>query len=58
VQIGAKKEEAKNMTEEDVTGAIIRDLKSNTRNVCFLTGGGERQMTTRIARAFRISKIF
>jgi len=44
VQIGAKKEEAKNMTEEDVTGAIIRDLKSNTRTVCFTTGGGERQI--------------
>ena len=44
VQIGAKKEEAKNMTEEDVTGAIIRDLKSNTRTVCFVTGGGERQI--------------
>ncbi|HEV2523065.1 MAG TPA: GldG family protein [Candidatus Acidoferrales bacterium] len=44
VQIGAKKEEAKNLTEEDVTGAIIRDLKTNTRNVCFTTGSGERQM--------------
>ena len=44
VQIGAKKEEAKSMTEEDVTGAIIRDLKSNTRNVCFLTGSGEHQI--------------
>ena len=44
VQIGAKKEEAKNLTEEDVTGAIIRDLKSNTRNVCFTTGSGERQI--------------
>src|SRR5258708_14775497 len=44
VQIGAKKEEAKSMTEENVTGAIIRDLKSNTRSVCFVTGGGERQL--------------
>jgi len=44
VQIGAKREEAKNVTEEDVTGAIIRDLKSNTRTICFLTGGGERQI--------------
>jgi ABC-type uncharacterized transport system involved in gliding motility auxiliary subunit len=44
VQIGAKKEDAKSMTEEDVTGAIIRDLKSNTRNVCFVTGSGERQI--------------
>src|SRR4029077_6047206 len=44
VQIGAKKEEAKSTTEEDVTGAIIRDLKSSTRTVCFVTGGGERQI--------------
>ena len=44
VQIGAKKEEAKSMTEEDITGAIIRDLKSNTRTVCFVTGSGEHQI--------------
>jgi len=44
VQVGVKKEDAKNMTEEDITGAIIRDLKSNTRTVCFLTGSGERQI--------------
>ena len=28
VQVGAKKEEAKSMTEEGITGAFIRDLKS------------------------------
>jgi ABC-type uncharacterized transport system involved in gliding motility auxiliary subunit len=44
VQVGAKKEDAKSMTEEEVTGAIIRDLKSNARNVCFLSGSGERQI--------------
>ena len=44
VQIGAKSETAKTVTEEEVTGAFIRDLKSNTRNVCFLTGSGERQI--------------
>jgi ABC-type uncharacterized transport system involved in gliding motility auxiliary subunit len=44
VQIGAKKEQAKSMTEEEITGAIIRDLKTNTRNVCFATGSGERQI--------------
>jgi ABC-type uncharacterized transport system involved in gliding motility auxiliary subunit len=32
------------MTEEGVTGAFIRDLKSNTRTVCFLTGSGEHQI--------------
>ncbi len=44
VQIGAKKEEAKSMSEEDITGAIIRDLKSNTRTVCFVSGSGEHQI--------------
>jgi len=44
VQIGAKKEEAKSMTEEGITGAFIRDLKSGARTVCFVTGSGERQI--------------
>jgi ABC-type uncharacterized transport system involved in gliding motility auxiliary subunit len=43
VQIGAKKEEAKSLTEEGITGAFIRDLKSTTRTVCFVTGSGEHQ---------------
>jgi hypothetical protein len=38
VQIGTKKEEAKSMTEEGITGAFIRDLKSSTRTVCFVSG--------------------
>jgi ABC-type uncharacterized transport system involved in gliding motility auxiliary subunit len=44
VQIGAKKEEAKSLNEEGITGAIIRDLKNNTRTVCFVTGSGEHQI--------------
>src|ERR1700745_3193305 len=44
VQIGTKKEEAKSMTEEGITGAFIRDLKSNTRTICFVTGGGEHRI--------------
>jgi len=47
VQIGVKREEAKSMTEEGITGAFIRDLKSNTRTVCFVTGSGERQVDDR-----------
>jgi ABC-type uncharacterized transport system involved in gliding motility auxiliary subunit len=43
IQIGAKREEAKGMSEEGITGAFIRDLKSNTRTVCFVTGSGEHQ---------------
>jgi ABC-type uncharacterized transport system involved in gliding motility auxiliary subunit len=44
VQIGEKKEEAKSMTEEGITGAIIRDLKGTTRTVCFVQGSGEHQI--------------
>jgi ABC-type uncharacterized transport system involved in gliding motility auxiliary subunit len=47
VQIGAKKEEAKGMTEEGITGAFIRDLKGNTRTVCFVSGSGEHQLDDR-----------
>ena len=44
VQVGDKKEEAKSMTEEGITGAFIRDLKSKTRTVCFTSGSGEHQL--------------
>jgi len=44
VQVGLKKEEAKSMTEEGITGAFIRDLKNNTRTVCFVSGSGEHQL--------------
>jgi len=44
VQVGAKHEEAKSMTEEGITGAFIRDLKSTTRMVCFVSGSGEPQI--------------
>ena len=41
VQVGDRKEEAKGINEEGITGAFIRDLKSNTRTVCFVEGSGE-----------------
>jgi ABC-type uncharacterized transport system involved in gliding motility auxiliary subunit len=44
VQVGDRKEEAKSVTEEGVTGAFIRDLKNNTRSVCFVSGSGEHQI--------------
>jgi ABC-type uncharacterized transport system involved in gliding motility auxiliary subunit len=44
VQIGARKEEAKSLTEEDITGAFIRDLKQTTRTACFAAGSGEHQI--------------
>src|SRR5262245_51880052 len=44
VQIGERKEEAKSLTEEGLTGAFIRDLKTTTRTVCFVEGSGEHQI--------------
>ena len=44
VQLGANKEEAKSLTEEGITGALIRVLKNETRTVCFVTGSGEHQI--------------
>jgi ABC-type uncharacterized transport system involved in gliding motility auxiliary subunit len=44
VEIGARKEEAKSLTEEGVTGAFIRVLKNTTRTVCFVAGNGEHRI--------------
>ena len=44
VQVGLNKNEAKSITEEEITGALIRDLKNTTRTVCFVTGSGEHQI--------------
>ena len=41
VDSGSKKEEAKSVSEEEITGALIRSLKSGERNACFVTGSGE-----------------
>lgn len=41
VETGGKKEEAKSVTEEELTGAIVRALKGGVRNVCFVSGSGE-----------------
>jgi ABC-type uncharacterized transport system involved in gliding motility auxiliary subunit len=44
VQAGAKKEEAKSLTEEELTGALIRALKSGDRTVCVVSGSGEHSL--------------
>src|SRR5712691_7673952 len=44
VDSGTKKEQAKSLTEEEITGALIRSLKSGERNVCFVTGSGEHSL--------------
>lgn len=44
VTIGDHTEKATDATEEGITGAFIRDIKGNTRTVCFVTGSGEHQI--------------
>lgn len=41
VQVGNKREQAQNLTEEDITGAMVRALKGGDRTVCFDVGAGE-----------------
>jgi ABC-type uncharacterized transport system involved in gliding motility auxiliary subunit len=41
VETNGKREEAKSLTEEEVTGALIRALKGGERTVCAVSGSGE-----------------
>jgi ABC-type uncharacterized transport system involved in gliding motility auxiliary subunit len=44
VDTGTRKENAKSLTEEEITGALIRSLKGGERKVCFLGGSGEHAL--------------
>ena len=44
VDSGARKEDAKSLTEEEITGALIRAEKGGERNACFLSGSGEHSL--------------
>lgn len=44
VDNGVKKETAKSLTEEELTGAIIRVIKNGARMACFVKGSGEHSI--------------
>lgn len=44
VNAGPKREEAKSLTEEEVTGALIRTIKTGDRTVCAVSGSGEHSL--------------
>jgi len=44
IEIGDKKEQAKGITEEGISGAFIRALKNTVRTVCFVSGSGEHRI--------------
>jgi ABC-type uncharacterized transport system involved in gliding motility auxiliary subunit len=56
VDSGLRKEEAKSLTEEEVTGAIIRSLKSGERNVCFVNAANEHSIDDEAATGYSLMK--
>src|SRR5580700_657439 len=44
VTIGDRTTRAVSISEEGITGALIRDIKSSAHTVCFVTGSGEHQI--------------
>jgi len=44
IEAGTKRQEAKGLTEEEVTGAMVRALKSGERLACFTLGSGEHSI--------------
>src|SRR5580658_8358295 len=56
VEAGVKKEPAKSLTEEEVTGALIRALKTGERNVCFLNAAGEHTIDDTDGNGFSVLK--
>jgi ABC-type uncharacterized transport system involved in gliding motility auxiliary subunit len=56
VDSGMRKEPAKSLTEEEVTGALIRSLKTTERNVCFLSAGGEHSIDDQQGGGFSVLK--
>ena len=44
VESGPKREEAKGLSEEQITSALVRVLKGTERMVCFAQGGGEKEL--------------
>jgi ABC-type uncharacterized transport system involved in gliding motility auxiliary subunit len=45
VDMGDKHQEAKSLSEEEVTGALVRTLKGGEREACFVLGSQEHSLT-------------
>src|SRR5579864_8177389 len=44
INVGNKQQEAKSLTEEEITGAMVRAMKTGERTVCFVGGAGEHRL--------------
>src|SRR6516225_8857807 len=56
VDNGARREGAKSLSEEEITGAILRSTKSAERNVCMLSAAGEHSVDDTEAGGYSIFK--
>ncbi len=56
VESGARKQEAKSLTEEEITGAIVRSIKTGERNVCFTAGFGEHMIDAADSNGLSLAK--
>jgi hypothetical protein len=45
VNVGNKQQEAKALSEEEITGAMVRALKGGERTACFTLGSGEHALS-------------
>lgn len=56
VESGTRRESAKSLSEEEITGALIRSLKSEERNICMLSAAGERSIDEADGSGYSIFK--
>ena len=56
IDSGLRKEAAKSLSEEEVTGALIRSLKSGARNVCVLNAANEHSIDEESAGGYSYLK--
>ncbi len=56
VNSGTRQEDAKSLTEEEITGALIRSVKGGERNACFLSGSGEHGLEDTAGAGFSTFK--
>jgi ABC-type uncharacterized transport system involved in gliding motility auxiliary subunit len=56
IETAGRKQEAKGITEEEVTGALVRALKGGERTVCVVQGSGENDLTDSGPQGASLSK--
>jgi ABC-type uncharacterized transport system involved in gliding motility auxiliary subunit len=56
VDSGPRRESAKSLSEEEITGALIRSLKSEERTVCVLSAAGEHSIDDTDAGGYSLFK--